>query len=147
LRRNAESGEKLLESLLCWTSNQKIYTWLKRVQNTNSIDILVITCCLKICSCFRMAILICSLSMSWWRFMRSLLLNRGAVSCLFQVNSRISDSVGAANGNWNRSLRFENILFWTLKKIHYKYVSWIGSKNKSASSKKFHGNQIVMFSN
>jgi hypothetical protein len=136
LRRNAESGEKLLESLLCWTSNQKIYTWLKRVQNTNSIDILVITCCLKICSCFRMAILICSLSMSWWRFMRSLLLNRGAVSCL-----------SLRFGNWNRSLRFENILFWTLKKIHYKYVSWIGSKNKSASSKKFHGNQIVMFSN
>jgi hypothetical protein len=71
----------------------------------------------------------------------SLLLNRGAVSCLFQVNSRISDSVGAVNGNWNRSLQFENILLWTLKKSTSSiFHGWVLKIN-------LHRNQIVMLPN
>jgi len=73
------------------------------------------------------------------------LLNCESVSYLFHVNSRVSYSVGAANGNCIRSLKFENIFYTdplrkSASSMFYRFVSKI-----NLLSEKFHGNQIVTF--
>jgi len=88
--RKEESGEKF-----CWPRQvemQREFSILCRLEANQMLYFF--TCCLTICYWFRMAILICSLSMSCFRFM---------LICLFQLchlfheNLRMSYPVVAAN--------------------------------------------------